>query len=281
MKRNGYFVFTLIAIMIALDSAAQTGVEKKTLATFAPGETLVYGEDCLILDQSPESVSFVTVVKNGSEKQYYCYGKDGNKIGPVKEPDKSYWAECAGKPVEDCVPDNQKYGSGYEKYIDQRDGSIMFNDTKYGPYGQLILFNMSEGEQSIYAIALTPEKKMLYFDNTGRKVEITGMPEQIIISPDGKTSYVRVKGSVNPFDPDAFAIMADNPDEFNNPKVYLFGIDGSKYGPYTSSSFNDTWFTPSGQWIIYANSEVLLGGKVLFKVDGSVSKCDIWISNTG
>jgi hypothetical protein len=123
--------------------------------------------------------------------------------------------------------------------------------------------------------------KMLYFDNTGRKIDITGMPEQIIISPDGKASYVKVKGSLNPFDPEAIQQMINNPEEANNPKVFLYGIDVTKYGPYPSADFRDTWYTPSGQWIMFIGSEIYLNGKLLFKTDDYVSLCDIWISKSG
>jgi hypothetical protein len=170
--------------------------------------------------------------------------------------------------------------AGIEKFMDP-DGSLMFQGKKFGPEGQLILYNISSGQQNIYAIALTAEMKMIYFDNTGRKIDITGMPEQIIVSPDGKTSFVKVKGSLNPFDPEDMQKMINNPEESNNPNVFLYGIDGSKYGPYSASSFSDTWFTSSGQWIMYINSEIYLNGKVLFKLDEYVSKCDIWINKTG
>lgn len=280
MNKNLFLIIVLFTGFTMLNSIAQPVIEKKIIATLGPGETLANGENCFILDQSPESTSFVTVVKSGSEKQYFCYGQDGKKVGPVKQPDESYWAACADKTVDNCMSDDQTNLAGMEKYI-APDGSITFQGKKFGPYGQLILFNMSSNEQYIYAIALSSEMKMLYFDNTGRKVDVTGMPEQIIISPDGKTSYIKVKGTLNPFDPEAMQQMINNPEETNNPKVFLIGIDGNKYGPYSASSFSDTWFTPSGQWIIYSDSEIFLNGKSLFKVSEYVSDCDIWISKSG
>jgi len=281
MKKNYFLTLLFFVVLFAINLPAQTGVEKKIIATLGPGETLANSENCFLLNKNPEYISFVTVAGSGSDKQYFCYGKDGKRTGPVKQPDAAYWAECADNVVDNCVSDDQPDLTGMEKYLDPNDGSILFKGKKFGPYGQIILFNMSPDEQYIYAIALSAEMKMLYFDNTGRKVDITGMPEQIIISPDGKTSYVKVKGSLNPFDPEALQKMINDPEETNNPKVFLFGIDGNKYGPYPSSSFNDTWFTPSGQWVIYANSEIYLNGKLLFKVDEYVSRCDIWISTTG
>jgi len=280
MRKIGFITSCFFLVILALNSLAQPGIEKKVIATLGPGETIANGENCFMLAKSPESISFVTVVKSGSEKQYYCYGKDGKKTGPVKEPNVDYWAECADNVVDNCVANHEPNMTGYEKYVSS-DGSITFQGKTFGPYGQLILFNISPDEQYICAIALTAEMKMVYFDNTGRKIDITGMPEEIILSPDGKISYVRVKGSINPFEPDAFQKMIDNPEETNNPKVFLYCIDGSKYGPFSASSFSDTWFTPSGQWIIFADSEIYLNGKVLFKTDGYVSKCDIWINKTG
>jgi hypothetical protein len=280
MKRIRFISSSLFVALLALNSPAQTGIEMRVIATLGPGETLAHDEDCFILDKNPESISFVTVVKNGNERQYYCYGKDGRKTGPVKSPDPSYWADRGDKVVDNCMVNNDANMAGYEKYMSP-DGSITYEGKKYGPYGQPILYNMSADEKRLYAIALSADKKMTYFDNTGQKVEITGMPEQIIISPDGKTSFVKVKGSLNPFDPDAIQKMINDPEETNNPKVFLIGIDGNKYGPFSASSFNDTWFTPSGQWIMFINSEIYLDGKVLFKTDGYVSKCDIWINEAG
>jgi hypothetical protein len=280
MKRFSFIAAGLVAVMITLNTSAQTGIEKRVITALGPGESLVYGENCFILSRNPESISFVTVVKSGSEKQYFCYGKDGKKVGPVKSPDPSYWSACADNKVDNCVVNNEPNMAGIEKFMDP-DGSLTFQGKKFGPEGQPILYNISSGQQNIYAISLTPEMKMVYFDNTGRTVDISGMPEQIIVSPDGKSSFVKVKGSLNPFDPEDMQKMINDPEESNNPKVFLFGIDGKKYGPYGASEFNDTWFTSSGQWIMYMNSEIYLNGKVLFKVDGYVSKCDIWINKTG
>jgi hypothetical protein len=280
MKKIRFITSSLFVAILALNSPAQTDIEMRVIATLGPGETLAHDEDCFILDKNPESISFVTVVKSGNERQYYCYGKDRKKVGPVKSPDPSYWADCSDKVVDNCMVNNDANMAGFEKYMSQ-DGSITFGGKKYGQYGQPILYNMSKDEKHLYAIALSEDKKMTYFDNTGQKVEITGMPEQIIISPDGITSFVKVKGSLNPFDPDAIQKMINDPEETNNPKVFLIGIDGNKYGPFSASSFNDTWFTPSGQWIMLINSEIYLNGKVLFKTDGYVSKCDIWINKAG
>jgi hypothetical protein len=279
MKNIRSITSCLFFAILALGSQSQNGVEKSVIATLGPDEALAHGEDCFILGRNPESISFVTVVTNGSEKQYYCYGKDRIKSGPFKSPDPSYWKDCSDKVTDNCMVNNDANMTGFEKYLSP-DGAITYEGKKYGPYGQVILYNMSADQKGIFAIALSSEMKLIFFDNTGRKVDITGMPDQIIISPDGKSSYVKVNGTLNPFDPEALQKMVNDPEETNNPKIFLYSINGSKYGPYNSSSFTDTWFTPSGQWIIFANSEVYLNGKILFKPVDYVSKCDIWINKT-
>lgn len=269
--------------LIALEvvSNAQTAAERKVIATLGPGETLVYGENCFHIDRSPESISFVTVVGSGSEKQYYCYGKDGTRTGPVKSPDPKYWTDCQDKKAEDCIPNDEQNMTGMEKYIDWTDGSINFQGKKIGPYGQMLFFNISKNEQYIYGIALSVDQKLIYFDNTGRKVELNGSPGQIIVSPDGKRSFVRVDGSLNPFDPATVQKMMDNPAEFNDPKVFLCSIDGTKLGPFSSSSFHDAWFTDDNRWVVCNDNDILLDGKQLFRASSYISPCDLWISSNG
>jgi hypothetical protein len=281
MCKNFLFAIGLFIMLFPINSIAQTGIEKKIIATLGPGENIANGENCFLLNKDPESISFVTVVNESSGKQYYCYGKDGKKTGPVKQPDVAYWAECADEKMEDCIPNDDPNVPEMEKYLDYSDGSISFQGKKYGPFGQIVSFFLSSDGQNFYAVALNSEMKILFIDNAGRKVELIGIPDQVIISPDGEKAFANVKGSINPFDPEALQKMMNNPEEMNNPKINLIGIDGSKYGPYTSDSFSDAWFLPSGQLVIYANSEISLDGKVLFKSEEYISKCDIWISNNG
>jgi hypothetical protein len=123
--------------------------------------------------------------------------------------------------------------------------------------------------------------KIFFFDNNDHKLELPGMPEEIIISPDGMKAFAKVKGAINPFEPGAVEKMMNNPEEMNNPKINLYGIDGSKYGPYTSDDYGDAWFIPSGQLIIYNNHEISLDGKFLFKSEDYISPCDMWIESNG
>jgi hypothetical protein len=131
MKRTGLYATGILCILFSLNAVAQTGVEKKILATMGPGETLAYGENCFLLSQSTESISFVTVVGSGSDKQYYCYGKDGQKIGPVKSPDSKYWSEGANKKAEDCVPNDEPNMANMEKYVAHCDLWMSTNGTDY------------------------------------------------------------------------------------------------------------------------------------------------------
>jgi hypothetical protein len=281
MKYYRFIMFCVAVMAFALSLNAQTAAEKKIIATLGPGEKIVYGENCFMLDRNPEAVSFVTVVGSGSDKQYYCYGKDGTRTGPVKSPDPKYWTDCKDKKAEDCIPNDEQNMTGMEKYIDWTDGSINFQGKKIGPYGQMLFFNISKNEQYIYGIALSVDQKLIYFDNTGRKTELSGSPGQIIISPDGKKSFVRVDGTLNPFDPASVQKMIDNPGESNNPKVFLCSIDGTKLGPYPSSDYHDSWFTDEGRWIVYNKNDIMVDGKLLFQTTSYISPCDLWISSNG
>jgi hypothetical protein len=280
-RRTSHIAIFISSLILAITSNGQTGPEKKVIATLGPGETLAYGENCFRLDLPSETFSFVTVTGSGDSKQYYCYDKDGSKTGPVQKPDASYWAGSEDAKTEKCSADYPGNMAGMSQLIDFSDGSVNFQGKKFGPYGQVILFNQPENESGFCAVGIDDQMKLTAFDNSGRKIIINGMPEEIIMSPDGKNSVIRVKGTKSPFDADYFQYMMDNPDEVDNPKVYLFSMDGKKYGPYSSSSFRDTWFTEAGQWIIYAASQVFLNGNALFKTDDNVAACDIWISPNG
>lgn len=262
-------------------SSGQSGINKKIIATLGPGEVLASGENCLLLSTNPESVSFVTVTGSGSAKQYYCYGKDGGKAGPVAKPDESYWSACQDINLEDCIANHEPYVPNPEEYIDYGTMTLKFQGKSYGPYGQIIMFYLSDNEQNFFAVALSQEMKIFFFDKNDRKIELSGMPDQIIISPDGQKAYALVKGSINPFDPESMQKMMANPEEMNNPKINLIGLDGSKFGPYTNDSFTDAWFISSGKLVIYNNSEISLDGRVLFRSEEHVSKCDLWISSNG
>ena len=81
MNTKTAFSIIILTVLLSINLSAQTGVEKRIVATLGPGEILAYDEDCFILDQNPEQISFVTFITKGSEKEYYCYGKDGKKTG--------------------------------------------------------------------------------------------------------------------------------------------------------------------------------------------------------
>ena len=281
MKTLIFLTFALLFTLCSLHTCPQSTPEKKLIATLGPGESMANGEDCLMLDKNPESFSFVTVVGSGSSKQYYCYGKDGSKTGPVKQPDPSYWAGREEVNAEDCIANKEPKQGDLQQYIDWGSGSVKFQGKTFGPYGQVMMFYLSEDEQNFYAVALSAEMKVIFFDKNNHKIELVTLPEQVLISPDGTKAYALVKGTINPFEPDAVQKMMDHPEETNNPKIHLFGIDGTKLGPYTSGDFNDAWFVSSGKLVIYNNREISLDGKILFKSDDYISKCDIWISNNG
>lgn len=281
MRKKTFFVSALFLFIPAINSLAQTGIEKKIISTLGPGETLANGENCFLLDKNPETFSFVTVVGSGSSKQYYCYGKDGAKTGPVKQPDDSYWADSKDADAEDCIPNDDPKQGDLQESIDWTTGSVKFQGKTYGPYGQVIFFYLSDDEQSFYAVALSQDMKIIFFDKNNRKVELQSMPEEIIISPDGQKAFAKVKGSINPFEPDAVQKMMDNPEEMNNPKINLVGIDGSKFGPYASGDFSDAWFIPPARLVIYSNHEISIDGKLFFKSEEYISPCDMWISSNG
>lgn len=260
---------------------AQVNPEKKILATLSPGETIANGENCFLLSKNPESISFVTVTGSGNSKQYYCYGKDGKKTGPVAKPDESYWSECQDINLEDCIANHEPNVPNPEEYIDYGTMTVKFQGKNYGPFGQILMFYISENEQNFFAVALSNDMKIIFFNKNNRKIELSGMPDEVIVSPDGQRAFAVVKGSLNPFDPESMQKMMANPEEMNNPKINLVGIDGSKFGPYTNDSYTDAWFISSGKLVIYNNSEISLESKLLFRSEEHISKCDLWVSNNG
>jgi hypothetical protein len=233
------------------------------------------------MGQSPETFSFVTVTGSGSNKQYYCYGADGSKTGPVKSPDPKYWAGNEGKKADDCVANDDADDTDMSKYFDYSTGTIKFQGKSFGPAGQPMQMALSKDGQQLYAIVLTTEMKFVFCDNAGRKVDITGMPEQLIVSPDGKIAFAKVNGTLNPFDPEAMAKMMENPESMNNPPITLVGIDGTKSGPFAQADYRDAWFTESGLLVTYVGQEIMVNGKMLFKTSEYVAPCDLWINSNG
>jgi hypothetical protein len=231
MKMSFLLTIALFVVFPYNFLTAQTGIDKRIIATLGSDETIAHGENCFLLDKDPESISFVTVAGSGSSKQYYCYDKNGIITGPVKQPDESYWIDCKNVDAEDCVPNDDPAQGNLEEHIDWATGCVKFQGNKYGPYGQ--------------------------------------------------KAFAVIKGSINPFDPEDVQKMMDNPEEYNNPKVNLHGIDGTKYGPYPSGEYSDAWFIPSSRLVIYSNHEVSLDGKLLIKSEEYISPCDMWISSNG
>jgi len=276
-------ITSAISLLFALSPMllSAQGIEKKIIATLGPGEKIVHGENCLLLDKNPEAISFVTVVTSGSTKEYYCYGKDGQKTGPVAKPDASYWEGCQEVNLEDCIANHECNVTNIQDYMDWGSGSVKFHGKLYGPYGQIMRLCISEDDQNFYAVAIDAEMKIKFFDKNGRTVDLGGVPEDLIISPDGTKAFAVLKGEINPFDPESMAKIMANPEEYNNPKIKLVGIDGTIYGPYVSNNYNDAWFVPTAKLVIYGNQEVSLDGKLLFKSQDYISKCDIWVSSNG
>lgn len=282
MMKTFLSIFTpLLFVLSPMLLSAQVNPEKKTIATLQSGEYIANGEDCFFLDRDPEKISFVTYTGSGNSKQFYYYGNDGKKTGPVKSPDPSFWADRNNENIEDCIANKEPKQGAMEQYIDFSTGSVKFKGKTFGPYGQLTTFFLSDDEQNFYATALSADMKIFFFDNRDRKVELITIPDEVLISPDGSKAFAVVKGSFNPFDPKSMEYMMSHPEELNNPPVNLVGIDGKTYGPFTSGDFSDAWFLPSGQLVIYNNKQISLDGTVLFESQEYISKCDLWISRNG
>ena len=165
--------------------------------------------------------------------------------------------------------------------MDWGSGSVKFQGKLYGPYGQIMKLCISEDGQNFYAVAIDAEMKIKFFDKNDRKVDLAGVPEDLIISPDGTKAFAVLKGDLNPFDPESMAKIMADPEAYNNPKVKLVGIDGTTYGPFPSDQYADAWFVPPAKLVVYSNYEITLDGKFLFKSEDYISKCDIWVSSNG
>ncbi len=274
-------ILTLLFALCSTLLFPQNAVEKKLIAKLGPGEKLAHGENSFMLTKNPETFSFVTISGSGDSKQYFCYGKDGSKTGPVKEPNPSYWAETKDNPAEDCIPNDEPQDADMMQYMDWASGSVNFNGKTYGPYGQLIKMHVTVDGQNFFAVAMNAEMKITFFDSKNRKVELINAPEEIIVSPDGTKAYAKVKGTINPFEPGAIEKMMNNPEEMNNPPINLVGIDGTKIGPFSDKQYKDAWFIAPAKLVVYNNSEVSVDGKLLFRSEDYISPCDMWIGSDG
>ena len=66
----------------------------RILFEIGPGEKMVEGENCFLLDLDSDRSAMVTSVGTGRNKQYYQYYADGRKEGPFRKPDSTIWLEC-------------------------------------------------------------------------------------------------------------------------------------------------------------------------------------------
>ncbi len=285
MKR----IFLLIALSVAYVQStvwAQTDIKSdltgRILFEIGPGEKMVEGENCFLLDPVSDRSAMVTSVGTGKNKQYYHYYAGGRKEGPFRKPDSTIWLECrtgdewSGKyEYEQAEP--------LEAYVTQEsdDHYVTFRGQRFGPYMYITNFVVAPDKSNFYASGFTSENKIHFFDGTGREITIVGMADKILMSPDGKRAILRTSGNYNLYDENELAKMMEHPEELSNPQDYYYEITGERKGPFDPSSFRDIWFTVNNHLVYRVENDIYVDENLLFTTQDYFSPDDLYISDKG
>jgi hypothetical protein len=241
---------------------------------------MVYGENCFEFDMGGEKMAMVTSIGSGKNTQYFNYYADGRKEGPFSESDSRIWTEC-GEDQDPCGKYEPESDESPDTYVKREaDGYyVNFNGQRYGPYQIITNFVIAPDQTNFYACGIAQDMKASFFDGTGRKVQVTGVVEEILMSPDGKKAILKTSGDYNLYDPAEMAKLMEHPEELSNPKAYYYDISGERKGPFDPSEFREIWFTLNNHLVYKLGDDFFVDGKLLFSTPDYYNSCDLYISD--
>ena len=276
MKRTSLLFIIIIIVSISIESHAQAPT-KENIYTLQPNESIVYGENCF--SYSDQGKNVFIVIKGGDG--FYTL-TNGVRKGPFKEMSDNLVKPC-NQSTNNCAaydPSGDANDNIYNKYVvpsDDGEVNINFNGKTYGPFANLLFFQVSENKSKFIASVtdISLNKKLII--SSGKTIPLEGMVSSVKFSPYGDFAIIKV----------GFDFMTPNldPSKINSEQLNSFSVltsEGTKFGPFNSDKITDSdiWFTKTtgNHWFIKNGEELLLDGKSFMKMPESSGRCDLWFS---
>lgn len=276
MKSPNTILLIIIALTIAASGFAQSPT-KENLYTLKPNESLVYGENCFNFSGQEKNVFIVIKGNDG----FYTL-ENGVRKGPYKEMSDNLIKPC-NQSTNSCAtyePKGDANDDIYNKYVvSNEDGgiSINFNGKTYGPFANLLFFQISEDRSKFVASVtdMSLSKKIIL--SSGKIIPLDGMVSSIKFSPDGSFAAIRVGFDYQSPNLDPSKLTMEQMASF-----FIVTTDGTKFGPFNGEKVTeyDIWFTRTtgNHWFLKNGDNLLLDGKPLMKMPENAGRCDLWFS---
>ncbi len=303
MKKQTLNSIIIAMLVLHVSSVYSQSVGKSILLTIDEGESIAYGESCIPMTTSPDSLYVVT--KKGAN--IYVY-ENGRKTGPYTSFDDANIKDCGNDDQSlECATFTYENNEGMETYVSyDDDGNIVikFKGKTYGPYPQIYFFAASIDNQSFTAVVADENTKSRLITSSGTDKLIDGIPSDFAVSPSAKKviitvsvppdeAYTKAMNELSNIDydkmsPEDIQKLAKKVQESGinsyQEKVYLLTSDNQKFGPYIKDSITGPQFCKTGEdnWYILVGDKMYVDGKEFanFKAP-TAAPCDIWLSGDG
>lgn len=250
-------VFLWISVLF-LSQSVQAQTERKVLISIETNEWLVVDESS-ILGAVGDNYCIVTATAKGSVKEYYVHTRQGKK-GPYKKEEVPICPQADSSCYEHPVL--EQTDEDLSSLLEINDGGtfINFKGKKYGPYELLFQMRVNQAGTKFFAVVKEGDKS-LFKCSDGRSVELQGMGDNIIISPDGNDAIVKTTGTMSLDDLQNMGnvdISTFDISQFN--KYSYYSISGKKTGPFESAS-NESWYCKySNTWLLKIDNTLYTDG---------------------
>jgi hypothetical protein len=265
---------------------------RKLIYSLEAGEEILQPESAIFISATKESVILVLSMGKGDKSQPFFVVKNGNKKGPFNKLQDAMEAAYEKEDIStgiyrDCADYTPDQGQIPPEAIpatesDESGGQmVMFKRKTFGPYLSVLDVVGAPDGSRVYFTVIDNDKLWLICSD-GRKVPIAGSPENLKLSPDGKTAIIACTGSLSPSEIDELA--ATQPEKFNTEmnKKYVYTIDGKKFGPF-GLDFRDLWFSiGNNNFFFLDGNQLYMNGNptITLKIE-SFSACDFYPSADG
>jgi hypothetical protein len=281
MKQFSVLLFILFVFVIDNQCVSQNNATRQKKATIGAGESILTEESCFILNSGKDDIFFITRkfdrADPNSVKQFYVYD-NGVKKGPLTAVPEEMMKKCGDTNNECAAYEPQgNIENSDESIIQVNDNTITFKGKQFGPYDQIASFAFTKDKSKFWAVVVI-EKKYNMICSDGRKLELLGFPDRIIVSPDGNYAVIKCLGNMKSID-DAASMMVQGALD----KVTIYAIDGKKFGPFSNEEFNNNgiWYPSTCNSYFFVIGQKLYRDGIYVKDFESINKCGFWTSSDG